>query len=124
MGEGKTEAALAAAEVLAGRFGLDGVFVGMPTQATCDAMFTRVSAWAQQVEAGTPVGLLHGKRRFNPEWRALRERVRFAAIDEQGGAAVDESSTDVLTSTAWRRPAAGGCPRRRVSGSWGPSVAC
>jgi CRISPR-associated endonuclease/helicase Cas3 len=90
MGEGKTEAALAAAEVLARRFGADGVFVGMPTQATCDAMFTRVFEWAQRVEAGTPVGLLHGKRRFNREWHALQQKTRFVGIDEQGTAGVDE----------------------------------
>jgi CRISPR-associated endonuclease/helicase Cas3 len=73
---------LAAAEVLARRFGADGVFVGMPTQATCDPMFVRVKDWAQRVEPGTPVGLLHGKRRFNRHWRELLEQVRFVGIDE------------------------------------------
>lgn len=87
MGEGKTEAALAAAEVLARRFGADGVFVGMPTQATCDPMFTRLFDWAQRVEAHTPVGLLHGKARFNREWHALNEKVVFSGIDEYGGGA-------------------------------------
>jgi CRISPR-associated endonuclease/helicase Cas3 len=81
MGEGKTEAALAAAEVLARRFGADGIFVGMPTQATSDAMFERVLAWADSVDPRTPIGLLHGKRRFNPRWRALWE-ARFADIDD------------------------------------------
>ena len=85
MGEGKTEAALAAAEVLAKRFGADGVFVGMPTQATCDPMFTRLFDWAQRVEAHTPVGLLHGKARFNREWHALNQKVVFTGIDEHSG---------------------------------------
>lgn len=81
-GEGKTEAALAAAEVLARRFGADGVFVGMPTQATCDPMFERVLGWAQRVEEGTQVGLLHGKRRFNRAWHELTEAVAFCCVDE------------------------------------------
>jgi CRISPR-associated endonuclease/helicase Cas3 len=84
MGEGKTEAALAAAEVLAGRFGADGVFVGMPTQATSDPMFTRVRAWLSSVAPGVPVGLLHGKRRFNSEWQSLQGHVRFEGVDEYG----------------------------------------
>jgi CRISPR-associated endonuclease/helicase Cas3 len=85
MGEGKTEAALAAAEVLARRFGADGLFVGMPTQATSDPMFGRVRAWAQQVDADVPVALLHGKARFNPEWRELRRsEVRIVGVDEYG----------------------------------------
>lgn len=82
MGEGKTEAALAAVEILARRFGADGLFVGMPTQATCDPMYTRVRRWSAEIEAGLPVGLLHGKRRFNAEWRALTDKVRIAGVDD------------------------------------------
>lgn len=97
MGEGKTEAALAATEVLAAKFGADGLFVGMPTQATSDPMFSRVREWADAVAPGLPVGLLHGKRRFNPEWNRLRKQVRFAGVDEFGcedayGAAGSERS--------------------------------
>ncbi|MFI1154976.1 CRISPR-associated helicase Cas3' [Streptomyces sp. NPDC020817] len=73
MGEGKTKTALAVAEVMAERFGLSGVFVGMPTQATSDPMFTNVRAWASQVQPGAEdaVVLLHGKRAFNTEWKAM-----------------------------------------------------
>lgn len=73
MGEGKTRLALAVAEVLAARFGADGVFVGMPTQATSDPMFSEVRKWAAAFGADVAgqIALLHGKRRFNREWRAL-----------------------------------------------------
>lgn len=80
MGEGKTEAAMAAAEVLAARFGADGLFIGMPTQATSDPMFSRVLRWSREVADGLglldglPVALLHGKRMFNEEWRDLLRR--------------------------------------------------
>lgn len=89
MGEGKTKAAFVAAEVLAARFGADGVFVGMPTQATCDPMFTQVRDWLRGIdpELVPQVALLHGKSMFNPEWRKLRETSgsgRFATVDEFG----------------------------------------
>ncbi|MGY2119147.1 CRISPR-associated helicase Cas3' [Nocardia gipuzkoensis] len=73
MGEGKTKAALLAAEILAARFGMDGVFVGMPTQATCDPMFTNVRRWLSvlDTEVADQVALLHGKRRFNSEWQQM-----------------------------------------------------
>ncbi|MGW0811407.1 CRISPR-associated helicase Cas3' [Nonomuraea sp. NPDC002799] len=73
MGEGKTKAALLAAEVLAARFGADGVFVGMPTQATSDPMFSQVRAWLKRIdgELAGQVALLHGKRMFNKEWQRL-----------------------------------------------------
>jgi CRISPR-associated endonuclease/helicase Cas3 len=47
-------------------------------------MFTRVRRWAQAVQPGLPVGLLHGKRRFNKEWHELVNQVRFGGIDEYG----------------------------------------
>ncbi|WP_201301372.1 CRISPR-associated helicase Cas3' [Nocardiopsis sp. FR6] len=73
MGEGKSKGAFAAAEVLAARFGCDGVFMGMPTQATSDPIYTQMRAWVagfdQDLEA--QVALLHGKKMFNPQWREL-----------------------------------------------------
>jgi CRISPR-associated endonuclease/helicase Cas3 len=96
MGEGKTEAALVVAEVLARRFGADGVFVGMPTQATSDPMFSRVRRWVDSVDPGLPVGLLHGKREFNPEWRALRRQVSYTGVDEY-------DCDDLYGSGAWGR---------------------
>ncbi|MEY7974236.1 CRISPR-associated helicase Cas3' [Saccharomonospora xinjiangensis] len=84
MGEGKTKAALLAAEILAARFGADGVFVGMPTQATCDPMFSQVREWVAATEPGleNQVALLHGKRRLNKQWRALLESAGEAPIDD------------------------------------------
>ncbi|MFI6530682.1 type I-E CRISPR-associated protein Cas5/CasD [Streptomyces uncialis] len=93
MGEGKTKGALAAAEVLAARFGLDGVFVAMPTQATSDPMYEQVLSWVASFGAGLvdQVALLHGKRRFNQRWRGIWEASpaggggdEFGAIDEDG----------------------------------------
>lgn len=88
-GDGKTEAALAAAEVFAARFGADGVFVGLPTQATSDPMLPRVGAWANQIHPGVQVALLHGKRRFNTEWAAMEARRRGGQ-----GSSGDEFGTD------------------------------
>ena len=66
MGEGKTEAALAAAEILGQRTGRGGVCVALPTMATTDAMFGRVLSWLdslpQQGEATEKsLWLAHGK---------------------------------------------------------------
>ncbi|HMO10905.1 MAG TPA: CRISPR-associated endonuclease Cas3'', partial [Actinotalea sp.] len=83
MGEGKTEAALLAAETFAARVGSGGVFVALPTQATADAMFSRLMAWVSGLPAtGAGVGLVpdgsatadprsvylaHGKTWLNPD---------------------------------------------------------
>lgn len=74
MGEGKTEAALAAAEVLAARSGRGGVCVALPTMATTDAMFGRVHRWIDCLprdEGGKSVYLAHGKARLNEEFQGL-----------------------------------------------------
>ncbi len=93
MGEGKTKAALAAAEVLAARFGLDGVFVAMPTQATCDPMYEQVLRWVRSFDPAleSRVALLHGKRRFNRRWRELWEgEAQSSAVGDSGAAVFDE----------------------------------
>ncbi|MFJ8745826.1 CRISPR-associated helicase Cas3' [Embleya sp. NPDC127516] len=102
MGEGKTKAAFAAAEVLAARFGADGVFMGMPTQATCDPMFDQMRAWLRGIdpELVTQVALLHGKSRFNPEWKAQADAgagsrsARFSGVDEFGFDCCDDPYLD------------------------------
>lgn len=71
MGEGKTEAALLAAEVLAARFGLGGIFIGLPTQATANTMFTRISDWLSTFDPPPTVALAHGKAMRNEEYRNL-----------------------------------------------------
>lgn len=77
MGSGKTEAALLAAEILAARWGASGLYVALPTQATSDAMFTRVHRWLKALPAPPPdipawsVSLTHGKAQQNKEFAQL-----------------------------------------------------
>lgn len=72
MGVGKTEAALASAEILAERLGLGGVFFGLPTQATANGIFGRIKKWAEK--AGTDrhaIRLAHGMIELNDEYQAI-----------------------------------------------------
>lgn len=75
MGYGKTEIALAAAEQMATRCGSTGVFFALPTQATANAMFTRVRDWMHGLTtddtAPLDLKLMHGKARFNKAFQAL-----------------------------------------------------
>ena len=85
MGSGKTEAALTAAEILAARFGLGGVFVALPTQATADGMFDRLLDWAGRLGLDTPenVYLAHGKNRLNETYDSLARAAYFRAVEQQ-----------------------------------------
>lgn len=78
MGEGKTEAALLSAEILARRFHMGGVYYALPSQATANAMFTRFLEWIGRLPADSrrsvaSLFLAHGKRELNPEFERLRE---------------------------------------------------
>lgn len=63
-GEGKTEAMCMAAEILARRFGANGIVFGLPTTVTANAMFDRMAGWAQTFDADVAVNLAHGKARM------------------------------------------------------------
>jgi len=75
MGRGKTEAALAGAEILAKRFGRSGVYFGLPTQATSNGMFQRIREWLDSIakEDGVDksIRLSHSKAYFNDNFRSL-----------------------------------------------------
>jgi CRISPR-associated endonuclease/helicase Cas3 len=71
MGEGKTEAALLAAEVIAARNGANGLFVGLPSQATADQMFSRVLDWLCRQPTRPTVTLAHGKALRNEQYSQL-----------------------------------------------------
>lgn len=73
MGSGKTEAALAAAEILAEKTGANGVYFGLPTQATADGIFARVLPWLGRLGAEAPnsVYLAHGKSTLNTQFSKL-----------------------------------------------------
>ncbi|WP_329367166.1 type I-E CRISPR-associated protein Cse1/CasA [Streptomyces sp. NBC_00669] len=96
MGEGKTEAALAAAEILAARTGAGGCMVALPTRATGDAMFARLLDWLGHLPAEGPrsVFLAHAKAALNDTWAGLaRDGSRtIAAVDLDGSDEVSRPS--------------------------------
>ncbi|KRM72126.1 CRISPR-associated helicase/endonuclease Cas3 [Lacticaseibacillus brantae] len=88
MGIGKTEIALLAVEQLAYQTGRNGVFIGLPTQATTNAMFSRAEAWLAKIAAENHeqynIRLMHGKAQFNQDYTQLPRAQNVD--DEQDGA--------------------------------------
>ncbi|MEU7090076.1 CRISPR-associated helicase Cas3' [Streptomyces achromogenes] len=85
MGEGKTEAALAVAEIFASRSGAGGVFFALPTMATGNAMFPRLLNWLERLPgvAGErrSVHLAHSKAALNEDFAGLMARAgRVVAV--------------------------------------------
>lgn len=88
MGKGKTEAALAAMEILAAKCGKTGLFFGLPTQATANGIFERVVQWAemQSNDAVHGICLVHGNAEFQPVFAELKnERMLQTDIDGESG---------------------------------------
>lgn len=77
MGEGKTEGALLACEILMQKHGASGLAFLLPTQATSNAMFTRIETWllsllaSQQDASAQDLHLLHGKAELNKDYESL-----------------------------------------------------
>lgn len=92
MGEGKTEAALVAAEIMAEKTGRSGFFFALPTQATSDGMFSRIMTWAESFRGYKSISLAHGKAQFNKEFQGLG----FTASN------VDEGA-DAIFVSEWAR---------------------
>ncbi|MFF4900464.1 CRISPR-associated helicase Cas3' [Streptomyces sp. NPDC001068] len=93
MGEGKTEAALAVAEVFAARSGAGGVFFALPTMATGNAMFPRLLEWLKRLpDDGSrrhSVHLAHSKAALNEDFAGLLARGgQVTAVDVDAAAPV------------------------------------
>ena len=86
MGVGKTEAALAAAEILASKLGCGGIYFGMPTQATANSIFGRLVQWADKQTEDTrlAIRLAHGMAELNEHYRAFFRG--SAGVNEDGSA--------------------------------------
>ena len=77
MGSGKTEAALACAELVAAKCKKSGLFFGMPTQATTNGIFPRIMDWAekQSGEYYHSVVLKHGSSELNETFQKIQKGI-------------------------------------------------
>ncbi|MDT0189639.1 CRISPR-associated helicase Cas3' [Rothia terrae] len=75
MGQGKTEAGLVAAEILAHQAGKNGIMFAAPTQATANALFDRIDDWTQKAAAQSEtvsMYLAHSKNQLKKEFADKR----------------------------------------------------
>ncbi|HEX7325234.1 MAG TPA: CRISPR-associated helicase Cas3' [Rhodanobacteraceae bacterium] len=87
-GAGKTEAALELAQRLIAAGHADGLFVGLPTMATANAMYARIAPMASNVfDSATPpsVVLAHGQRKLSPAFRDSILQAATAQAETGGG---------------------------------------
>ncbi|MDO5028612.1 MAG: CRISPR-associated helicase Cas3' [Bacillota bacterium] len=79
MGLGKTEAALVAVEQLAYKLNKSGMFFGLPTQATSNAIFPRIAHWLTSVSGdfgdSLPIRLSHGKSELNEDFKHIKDNI-------------------------------------------------
>lgn len=83
MGSGKTEAALVGVEELAYKTSRSGMFFGLPSQASSNAIFPRIEKWLEKVDGDRhSIRLSHGKAALNYDFSSLASNVN---IDENTG---------------------------------------
>lgn len=103
MGSGKTETALLAAEQLAYKNQRDGVFIGLPTQATSDAMFTRAETWvkwlADRQHSNLSINLSHGKSAYNQIYQELQRASNIDAFDNTNE--MNSGDEGTVSTNAW-----------------------
>lgn len=77
MGCGKTEAALAAAELMAAKLHKNGLFFGLPTQATANGIFPRIMEWCehQSVDEYHSIQLRHGGAALNERFQQIQRNI-------------------------------------------------
>ena len=97
-GRGKTEAALYAGDHLANRFGLSGMYIGMPTQAISDHMYRRLSGFldARYPEDNIRPRLIHSRAdngRAPEDW--FKNRVRQLLAPFSVGT-IDQAMSSVI----------------------------
>lgn len=93
MGVGKTEAGLAAAELLASKCEAGGIFFGLPTQATSNGIFGRLYKWAESVSRDTlnSIRLAHEAAEFNEDYEQIVQESKSLVDDVEG----EESGLEV-----------------------------
>ncbi|WP_019776147.1 CRISPR-associated helicase/endonuclease Cas3 [Streptococcus sobrinus] len=92
MGVGKTAAALVAAEQLAAKTDRNGIFFGLPTQATSNGIFPRIEKWLESIqedlEENISIHLVHGKAQLNKDFAQLSQLSENINIDEADNGSV------------------------------------
>ena len=105
MGYGKTETALAAAEMLAQKSGRTGVFFALPTQATSNGIFPRLTAWIHHFgdAQSHSVKLFHARAEFNDDWKNLQneEERRLDTMTKTSNGDTVEEEDDTLIVNDW-----------------------
>lgn len=103
MGEGKTEASLASAELLANRTKRSGVFFALPTQATANGLFLRVCSWIERLGDGVDhaVQLAHGKANLNELYNKIQTATEEMDCFWVGGEENEETGGDAIIVHEW-----------------------
>lgn len=104
-GGGKTAAALTAAEILAQRFGLNGIYFAQPTQVNSNAMLSTVLSWLSnaqpQVQEATNVVLAHGKASLNDEYAKLRSHHNVQEIYDDFPSSPSHTKIATAEANSW-----------------------